>query len=573
MTPPAGLFLRMGVRSSSCLGRLGYGIKRLDIPYLETHLVLSSRKRIRPISNLMLVSLCLALSLLIGCTQVIQDVPGVVDQPDGNLAKDVAELRVERFHFHPTSGWMNDPNGLVYYDGEYHLFYQYNPDELVWGPMHWGHAVSTNLIEWEHLDIALAPDENGTIFSGSAVVDWENTAGFGAEALVAIFTHFDSPRQSQSLAYSTDRGRTWTKFDGNPVLKPPNGVRNFRDPKVFWYEDAETAHWVMALAAGNIILFYNSADLINWEISGGFGITEGATCGVWETPDLFELPVDEGAERYWVLTVGIQNCAPAQGSGTQYFVGEFDGYDFVNGNDKQTVLWADYGADFYAAQSWSDGADDRRIMIGWMNNWRYAQEIPLGYTNGNAWRGQMTVPREMGLTRTTDGIRLTQNPISEIELLRGEMYQFKDIEVSSTGDFETGVEMIQGEIVAEFQIDNVNQVDQIGVKVRTGKDEETLIGYAPKASKVFVTRTASGQTEFSERFTAGASALYTPDGNKVRLQILVDRESVEIFVGDGHITLTELIFPDLQSQGISLFASNGSGLANSLTIYPYFSGE
>lgn len=500
---------------------------------------------------------------LIGCDTIQQQ-----EQQEATSPKN-AVIRTDRFHFHPPFGWMNDPNGLVYHDGEYHLFYQYHPDDLVWGPMHWGHAVSTNLLEWEDLGIALAPDDIGTIFSGSAVVDWHNTAGFGEEALVAMFTHFAEPRQMQSIAYSNDNGRTWTKYEGNPVLRPPNGVRNFRDPKLFWYGDQESGHWVMALAAGSVVLFYNSSDLINWENSGGFGITEGATCGVWETPDLFELPVDGGPETRWVLTVGINNCAPAQGSGTQYFIGQFDGFDFVNDNDKKTVLWADYGADFYAAQSWSDTPDGRRIMVGWMNNWTYAQDIPTGITAGQAWRSQMTVPREMGLTQTANGIRLTQNPISEIELMRHESAVFEEIVVSSESEFETDIEMVQGEIIAEFQIENVNQVNRFGVKVRVGNDEETLIGYAPKAKKLFVTRTNSGETAFSDRFTAGASALYESEDKTIRLRILVDRESVEVFTADGTITLTEQIFPSESSVGITLFADEGEAFLKSLTIFPF----
>ncbi|MFK7804953.1 MAG: glycoside hydrolase family 32 protein [Anaerolineae bacterium] len=510
--------------------------------------------------------------ILLGCAD-IPELSSPESQP-AILPQEPA-LRVERFHFTPPFGWMNDPNGLVYYAGEYHLFYQYHPDGLTWGPMHWGHALSPNLLEWEHLPIALAPDDLGTIFSGSAVVDWENTAGFGEEALVAIFTHFKSPTQMQSLAYSTDQGRTWTKYAGNPVLKPPNGIRNFRDPKVFWFEseDGQTEHWVMALAAGSVILFYTSPDLIHWESSGGFGITEGATCGVWETPDLFELPLDDGGETRWVLTVGINNCAPAGGSGTQYFVGEFDGFDFTNENDKKTVLWADYGADFYAGQSWSDTPDGRRIMLGWMNNWTYAQDIPTGGADGKEWRGQMTVPRKLGLTQTADGIRLTQNPIGEMALLRSEPIELGETPIPSNDVVDTGIEMVQGEIIAEFEIDDINQANQVGVKVRVGDGEETLIGYALKARKVFVTRKQSGETEFSDLFTPGASAPYNLPGNTIKFHILIDRESIEVFVDDGRLVLTELIFPAESSSGIELFAEGGEGKLTSLTANRFATAE
>ncbi len=234
-----------------------------------------------------------------------------------------------QFHFSPKTGWMNDPNGLVYDNGEYHLFYQHNPNDTKWGPMHWGHAVSSDLIHWQDLPIALEPDKLGMIFSGSAVIDADNTANFGKGAMVAVFTHDLSSAESQSLAYSTDHGRTWTKYALNPVLEPPNNLRNFRDPKVFWYTPGYGAgHWVMLVAAGSSVLIYESSDLKNWKFSSNFGLGYGATCGVWETPDLLELPITGGSQKRWVLTVGVNNCAPAGGTGVQYFVGQFDGKTF-----------------------------------------------------------------------------------------------------------------------------------------------------------------------------------------------------------------------------------------------------
>jgi ABC-type sugar transport system permease subunit len=277
------------------------------------------------------------------------------------------------------------------------------------------------VLSWRHLPIALYPDEVGNIFSGSAVIDWKDTAGFGAEAMVAIFTHESQGRQMQSLAYSTDQGRTWHKYDANPVLDPPNNIKNFRDPKVLWYDAGDGAgHWVMSVAAGNVILFYSSPDMKNWEPTGGFGLGYSATCGVWETPDLFELPVDGGPETRWVLAVGIGGCAPGGGSGVQYFIGAFDGATFSSENPQETVLWADYGADFYAAQSWSDAPGGRRIWVGWMNNWLYAQDIPT-----SSWRGALTIPRELALTNTPQGVRLVQRPVPELQQLRGEHWDWE----------------------------------------------------------------------------------------------------------------------------------------------------
>jgi fructan beta-fructosidase len=216
--------------------------------------------------------------------------------------------------------WLNDPNGLVYYNDKYHLFYQHHPYDTVWGPMHWGHAVSRDLINWQHFPIALQPDENGMIFSGSAVIDWQGTSGFGQEAMIAIFTHHKNGDQGQSLACCNDQGLTWKKYAGYPVLLSPNEP-DFRDPKVFWYED----RWIMALAAGNKIVFYTSADLIHWGPGGSFGEGYGSHEGVWETPDLFPLTTSNCWETYWVLTVSVGNGHPAGGSGTQYFIGHFDG--------------------------------------------------------------------------------------------------------------------------------------------------------------------------------------------------------------------------------------------------------
>ena len=242
-----------------------------------------------------------------------------------------------QFHFTPPSAWMNDPNGMVYYEGEYHLFYQHNPDSTVWGPMHWGHAVSKDLVHWEHLPIGLYPDSLGTIFSGSAVADLNNTSGLGTAGnppLVAIFTYHNAEAeragrndfQTQGIAFSLDKGRSWTKYEQNPVLPNP-GIRDFRDPKVMWYEAGQK--WVMALAVADRISFYSSKDLKSWEHESDFGQDIGAHGGVWECPDLFPLKVEGSGEEKWVLLVSINPGGPSGGSATQYFVGHFNGESFV----------------------------------------------------------------------------------------------------------------------------------------------------------------------------------------------------------------------------------------------------
>ena len=299
---------------------------------------------------------------------------------------------------------MNDPNGLVHAAGVFHLCYQHHPDGLVWGPMHWGHATSRDLLTWEHQPIALVPDHLGTAFSGSAVVDRDGVAGFGAGALVAFFTHFqeDVP-QAQGVAFSVDGGTTWRPYDGNPVLRAPEGLVDFRDPKVFRFQDS---HWVMVVAALDEVALFGSTDLLHWEPLSTFGRGHGAHGGTWETPDLFEVPVDGTSESRWVLVVSVLGGGPAGGSGTQYFLGDFDGTAFTSDDPGERVRWVDHGADFYAPQSWSDAPDGRRIWIAWLSNWEYGRTTPA-----STWRGAMTLPRDVALCRAGGEVVLAQQPV------------------------------------------------------------------------------------------------------------------------------------------------------------------
>jgi fructan beta-fructosidase len=291
-----------------------------------------------------------------------------------------------QFHFSPPQKWMNDPNGMVYFNGSYHLFYQYYPDSTVWGPMHWAHATGSDLVHWKNEPIALYPDSLGYIFSGSAVVDKKNTTGFGKNGkipLVAIFTHHDPKTEgrtdfeNQSIAYSLDEGKTWTKYAGNPVLKNP-GIVDFRDPKVMWYENRQK--WVMTLATKDRVTFYSSPNLKEWKKESEFGEKVGAHGGVWECPDLFSL--DFNGKTYWVLFVSVNPGGPNKGSATQYFIGEFDGSKFTPLDTD--ARWVDWGADNYAGVTWSN-TGNRRIFLGWMSNWQYAQVVPT-----QKWRSAMT---------------------------------------------------------------------------------------------------------------------------------------------------------------------------------------
>jgi fructan beta-fructosidase len=464
-----------------------------------------------------------------------------------------SELYRPGYHFSPPANWMNDPNGLVYFKGEHHLFYQYHPASTVWGPMHWGHALSLDLVHWQHLPIALYPDEHGMIFSGSAVVDWKNTTGFGSEALIAIFTYHKDHIETQNLAYSMDQGRIWTKYAGNPVLPNP-GLPDFRDPKVFWHDD----HWVMILAAGKAILLYTSIDLKHWESSGSFADGNATNDGVWETPDLFPLNVD-GDERRWVLTVGVGNGVGSR-SGTQYFIGDFDGKRFAAEEPEDLILWADFGEDYYAAQSWSDEPDDRRLMLGWMSNWLYALLVPT-----SSWRGSLSLVRELSLTRTERGIRLLQKPIAELQTLRREHLRWHQEVIHPGTNLLASIRGDSLEIVAELEINEDS--GRFGFRVRVGKGEYTIIGFNPLQKKVFVDRSHSGQSNFCNGFANAQMADFNPFNGVVRLHIFVDRASVEVFCGDGEVVFSANIFPSEESQGVELFVEAGTVMLNSLDIY------
>lgn len=473
-----------------------------------------------------------------------------------------------QYHFTPPTGWMNDPNGMVYFNGEYHLCYQYHPWSTLWGPMHWGHAVSRDLVHWEHLPVAMRPDANGYIFSGSAVVDGENTSGLFPEGsgLVAVFTHADEypgterPRQRQSLSYSTDNGRSWIKYPGNPVLAD-EAVTDFRDPKVFRH--GPSGRWVMVLAAGDHVRFYHSRDLLEWTLAGTFGEAEGSHDGVWECPDLFELPVEgqPGSSR-WVLLVSIGDQEEHQeGSRTQYFIGSFDGERFVNGNPPQTVLWADHGRDNYAGVTWSDvpEEDGRRLYMGWMSNWKYANQTPTG-----SWRSAMTLPRVLSLREFSGGIRLVQCPAPELMPLRREKVLLEDLTLMPGHNPLASCKGTQYELIAEFELGTASE---FGFKLRSSGGEETVVAYDAVTNELFVDRSRSGKVEFHPAFGCRHGAALEPEGAAVRLRIFVDWSSVEVFGGSGQTVLTDLIYPSPESDGLELYVKDGSVRLVALELY------
>jgi len=473
-----------------------------------------------------------------------------------------------QYHFSPKENWMNDPNGMVYYNGEYHLFYQYHPDGTTWGPMHWGHAISKDLTHWKQMPIALKPDEHGKIFSGSAVVDWNDTTGFfdGGHGLVAVFTHHDTcpesdcTRQRQSLAYSKDSGRTWEMYKGNPVLSNED-YPDFRDPKVFWHD--ESNKWIMSLACGQVIHFYGSNNLKNWEFLSEFGDSMGAHWGVWECPDLFQLPVEGTEEKKWVLIVSIgDNPDHEEGSRTQYFIGEFDGKEFINDNPGEKVFWLDHGRDNYAGVSWSDipEEDGRRIYIAWMSNWRYANVIP---TDG--WRGAMTLPRELKLISTTDGIRIKQQVVKEIEQLRGRKHSEENQVIEANQTVEKGLNSEMVEVLLSFETKNENNFQMKLI------DEDslysTVIGYDGKKNSVVVDRTNSGTNDFNPLFPAKDEVALLNEDSVVTLRVFVDQSSIEVFINDGEESLTYLLFPHDKIKKLTLVSQNGTTQVHSFIIH------
>lgn len=475
-----------------------------------------------------------------------------------NTAKKVVETHRPHFHFTPKTGWMNDPNGMVYFKGEYHLFYQCYPDSTVWGPMHWGHAVSKDLMHWEHLPIALYPDSLGYIFSGSAVVDENNTSGFGKNGeipLVAIFTYHDmagekagkNDFQTQGIAYSLDKGRTWTKYAQNPVLKNP-GIRDFRDPKVRWHE--ATKQWVMTLAVVDHVEFYASNDLKNWAKTGDFGKTEGSHGGVWECPDLFPLKIEGSNTEKWVLILNIGNGAPNGGSGTQYFVGQFDGKTFKNDNKPSDILWLDYGRDNYATVTWSGMPDDRRISIGWMSNWQYAQKVPT-----QAWRSATTLPRELSLRNTLQGIRLFQKPAKEQEILRrGKI----DIPTQTiTASYALKPVPTTHEITLTFDLSKTTAQD-LGIVLFNSKDEKVLVGYEKTTNRFYIDRTEGGKKDFEKGFAGRHYAPRIATDNVLKMNLHTDVASIELFADDGAVVMTDIFFPNEDFNQAAIFSNKGA---------------
>ena len=465
------------------------------------------------------------------------------------------------YHFSPLYGWMNDPNGMVYKDGEYHLFYQYNPYGSKWGNMSWGHAISQDLVNWKHLPVAIAPDALGTIFSGSAVVDFDNTAGFGAGAIIAIYTQ-NSDRQVQSIAYSTDNGHTFTKYENNPVLT--SEARDFRDPKVFWYEN--TKRWIMVLAVGQEMQIFSSPNLKDWIFESRFGEGQGAHGGVWECPDLFELPVEGTNDKKWVLLCNLNPGGPFGGSATQYFVGSFNGKEFVNESPSKTK-WMDWGKDHYATVTWSDAPNNRRIAIAWMSNWQYANDVPT-----SQYRSPNSVPRDLSLF-TVDGETYLQSaPSPELLALR-DASKKRSFKVNGTRTIKEMIPGNDGAYEIELTIEN-QRADVIGFRLYNDKGEEVDMQYDMKEKKFSMDRRKSGEVSFNENFpmltwTAIEQGRNEEQGGKeaLKLRLFVDKSSVEAFGDGGRFVMTNQVFPSEPYNHIDFYSKGGAYKVDSFVVY------
>ena len=499
------------------------------------------------------------------------------------------------YHFTPLYGWMNDPNGMVYKDGEYHLYFQYNPYGSKWGNMHWGHAVSKDLVHWEHLDPAIARDPVGHIFSGSSVVDKKNTAGFGKNAIIAIYTNNSvNHDEVQCIAYSNDNGRTFTKYEGNPVLTPFDGLKDFRDPKVFWYEKGKC--WYMIVSADKEMRLYKSKNLKKWNYVSAFGKGIGQQPCQYECPDFFQLPVNGDKKKMkWVMTMNINPGCWFGGSATEYFVGDFDGKKFTC-PDAHDVKWLDWGKDHYATVTFSN-TGDRVLGITWMSNWQYANLTPFKQN-----RGANGLPRELKLYEKNGKYYVSENVAPEVYALRKETKDLADASVADAKDLKGVAANMEGAF--EIEADVTPDANGIaGIEISNNKRERTLIYFDMKQGKVVMDRTESGLTDFGkqavphdielawdkQRAAEGkepariansinykndfALATWAPlslceDGKKTyHVDIFVDKSSVELFVDGGRIAMTNLVFPVAPYENVKLYTQGGKAEFKNMKLH------
>ena len=414
------------------------------------------------------------------------------------------------YHHTPAYGWMNDPNGMFFKDGVWHLYFQHNPYGSQWENITWGHSTSTDLIHWTFHGDPIQPDAWGSIFSGSSVVDKNNTAGFGENAIVALYTSAGE-NQTQSMAYSTDNGKTFTKYDGNPIIT--SNVPDFRDPHMFWNEDIKK--WNMILAAGQQMNIYSSDNLKDWKFESSFGAEYGSHGGVWECPDLMKMKVRGTDKEKWMLVCNINPGGPSGGSATQYFVGDFDGHKFTCESKPEVTKWMDYGKDHYATVTFDNAPNGRHVALAWMSNWQYANQVPtMQYRSANS------IPRDLGLFEYKGNTYCSVTPSEEITAARSK---------KPSKSLSEACEMV------------VNLKGDATITLSNSKGEKVVMTYKAKDETFSMDRTLSGKTDFSSDFAAITTAPVYGKMNKLR--IFIDKSSIEVFDNDGKMAMTNLVFP------------------------------
>ena len=477
------------------------------------------------------------------------------------------ELYRPNFHFTPNNGWMNDPNGMFFYKGLYHLFFQHYPDDNVWGPMHWGHATSKDMITWKEEKIALYPDEKGYIFSGSTVVDVNNTSGFGSiknPPIIAMFTYHDAAKaktgamdfQSQAIAYSLDEGMTWTKYKNNPVIKNPN-LKDFRDPKMTW--DAIHKQWIMVLAADVEIQIYHSSNLIDWELASSFGKNLGVHGAPWECPDFFPIKVEGSTEMKWILLQSVNPGGPNGGSATQYFVGNFDGKTFTLDNsfiqdlNDFKALWVDYGKDNYAGVTWSNipDADGRKLFMGWMSNWQYADKVPT-----ENWRSAMTIPRELKLISSNSHYRIVSLPVEELDKYISKTIKKEQLIIDKTTEIVGKSSVNMSSLDIRFTMNNLKE-DNYDFILSNKENNIIHFGINKNEKCFYIDRKNASQKSFSNEFANKISkAPITYDSNSIDVRVIIDKTSIEVFYDNGKTVMTEIFFSDKPIESLSVTKAN-----------------
>ena len=479
----------------------------------------------------------------------------MVDEPDLTNKEKYRPL----YHHTPAYGWMNDPNGMFYKDGIWYLCFQHNPYGSTWGNLSWGMSTSPDLVHWKYQGDILMPNALGMIFSGSAVIDKDNTAGFGKDAVIAFYTASKSTpwgdNQMQCMAYSTDGGKTFTKYANNPILTTTE--RDFRDPKVFWY--APGKHWVMLLAVGQEMQIFSSKDLKAWKYESSFGSKQGAHGGVWECPDLVELPIEESKETRWVLFCNINPGGPFGGSATQYFVGTFDGKKFTNQYPTKTK-WMDYGKDHYATVTFSNAPAGRCVAMGWMSNWQYAGIVPT-----KQYRSANTIARDLSLYRENGDLLLRCAPSPEIGNARQATKNVPQFRVSDTYTIEKLLDKNEGGYEIEMEIRN-SGAKRITLSLFNNKGESVLMYYDTALRQFVMDRSNSGETSFSGDFPAMTVAPVS-EGNTFKLRMFVDRSSIEAFGGDGKFVMTNIVFPSEPYNSLKFEAGRGSFIIKKMSIH------